>query len=974
MPASYNTYEKSTSVEWNGEMFVLTLRNEIGNLYTYSYSYDGVNWTNAVLPSNVPIQNPFCAKWLGDKFVLGGNIQINGSSTGNTSCLANVLNGTNRAALPGPAGNQIYDIETNAEYRNRIIFPRNTVLALGGVGADTTKIAYSTDQGITWTASTNSNTVFSVSANGAAWNGKLWAAVGTGAGNTLATSIDGGMFWISRGKTVFSASANAVEWSHAQNMFVAVGSGGNVVASSADGVYWLGRSANLFSSGNDVKWNGLIWVAAGVPVDANNKSLAYSYDGINWATPTQSNLFSTSAVKVAWNGSQWIAVGVDATNNMAFSQDGVNWNMANNSALTGVMRSVYADEENVVISTDSSFAILPQGSVGAQVVRSDVSCNAVFNIKSGYLFAGNAKVAITDSFATYANVSVSGISAVNALAWNTPRRGCTTIAPLTVACGSGNASLAYSADGIQWTAINNSIFTTRANKAVWNGRVWAAVGAGNYWVATSYDGLEWTGRNSALMTECYDIAWNGAAFVAVGEGSACMAASADGINWEAVSGAGAIFSTRASSIDWTGAAWIAYGSGTNTSAVSAAIDGKTGWAAAGLAITDASSALVLGSNVFSASSAQGSYPAANAFDGSFNATITEWYSGAGTYTSSTGAYAGSATTAYNGGGSSVAGEWIQLQVAASVVAKSVYLTFIVASGTAIPKQWTILGSNDGATWSLVSAFANSAATPPNNSWKYPFASFPVNLYSNTSAYSYYRAVFPQSYGQTYVAVADMNVFVDNANSKTLDVHLKPIMMKNAVLHPTQILSVDGVKLNIYQLTDLSCNVIANQYINGTYVKNVVYGASGSVITSNAYDGLRHVIGSAGGSLSYINNINSCGNFNIDTVYGSVALVSNLSAINSMCFNTNFLIFGGSGGSVITYGAIPYSSAFSAFSTNAGAIFTQVNGLASNSGYGMVVPQNTLYLRKSDKLSVVSAKSFNPAIVPETSISFVQYPV
>ena len=91
-----------------------------------------------------------------------------------------------------------------------------------------------------------------------------------------------------------------------------------------------------------------------------------------------------------------------------------------------------------------------------------------------------------DSFSTITDMSMN---TVHRFVMNTPNEAITTIQPLSIATGEGRNTLAYSHDGIYWTGLGKHIFTERANRAVWNGRLWVAVGKGQYWVATSYDGI-----------------------------------------------------------------------------------------------------------------------------------------------------------------------------------------------------------------------------------------------------------------------------------------------------------------------------------------------------------------------------------------------------------------------------------------------------------------------------------------------------
>ena len=324
---SYN-YEKALSLDWNGQVFILTVRNEIpAGISNYLYSYDGLNWSVGTDISYSPVlttKNPYNIKWTGTNYAMIGNIA---TSSGNT--LLTSYNGINYSPIPSNLNIPLYDIEANLEFPHTITFPRNMTLALGGISSDSTKIAYSVDEGITWTPAANSP--FSTTANNAVWNGKMWVAVGSG-GNTIATSSDGNT-WVGRGSYIFTSTGSAIAWSRDQALWVAGGSGTNSLAYSSDSVYWYGIGNSILSAVNDVQWNGNIWVAAGNPI-SGNKSLAYSYDGKSWSTPTQTNLFDGSGVKLTWNGSFWTALGysssANSSYNMATSTNGINWSMSVN--------------------------------------------------------------------------------------------------------------------------------------------------------------------------------------------------------------------------------------------------------------------------------------------------------------------------------------------------------------------------------------------------------------------------------------------------------------------------------------------------------------------------------------------------------------------------------------------------------------------------------------------------------------------
>jgi hypothetical protein len=467
------------------------------------------------------------------------------------------------------------------------------------------------------------------------------------------------------------------------------------------------------------------------------------------------------------------------------------------------------------------------------------------------------------------------------------------------------------------------------------------------------------------MTQGYDVAWNGFTFVAVGEGSNTMVSSVDGVHWKRVSNPP--FSTRASAVEWTGRAWIAYGSGTNTTAICHSLYGDV-WGPTtnrNLAINHGTSALSLGYTP-SSSSDDSTYVAANAFDGSFNATITVWKSGTGLYDAS-GVYTGATSTTYDISHNAT-GEWLQVDLSSATQVRYYYMVFQVSDTTAIPSSWLLLGSNDGTAWSSLDTFSYNTPSYPNNNWKYPFVALPLNLYSNTTSYQYYRVVFTESFGASQVSVADVDFFAADASSNSLDQRQKPVVLRDCVLHPTQLLSVDGSKLNVYQLTDLSGALIRNGYIHDSFVNNVVFGTGNGKITGSSFDGINHIVTSTSG-VSYLSNESAIQGLNFDTSYNNATLSASMTTVYSSCHNTHFSLFGGTGTNVITYNTLREGVTPTWYATNANSLFTTVYGVSSNSGYGMTVSPNALYLNEGEKLSLVTPKSYNSYIEPETSVTF-----
>lgn len=910
---SYNLYDKPTSIDWNGQHFILTVRNEItGNTFAYAYSVDGVTWATSPFYSNVTTQNPYTIKYLGDKFVAVGNLVA--SAVGNTTqnCLIDIVDGEFPVAFPTnlTTNTIMYDIEQNVEQSHRVVFPKTVVLSLGN------NIAYSIDQGHTWLSAANS--VFSDSANDAVWNGRGWVACGTGTANTIATSLDG-IHWLGRGNSVFSTTCNGIDWSPQQKKYVAVGSGTNIVATSMDGIYWRGTNTTLFSIGNDIKWNGVVWVAVGSNSPSVGNTIAYSYDAVSWQYASIS--FQTSGLRVYYDeeSSGWIAYGSDPSYNIATSADGINWTLSYSATATKLALN------------------MPRG------LFADPSLNLYPGIP--YPLYNTA-------------------SSINKYTHNHSDRGCAYIQPISIACGSGSCVLAYSMDGIQWSAINTSLFT-QCNKAIWNGILWVVVGEGEYWVATSPDGLNWTGRDSIKMTECYDIAWNGNCFVAVGiaGGNAALATSPDGITWTSVTSISTIFSTNIHAIEWTGKVWLAYGSGTNTTAISSSLDASvwTSTPVKNLCITDSSNILLSNITSTTASSVKdASGVAANAFDGS---TTTKWSSSSSPSNYDTsGNYIGT-TSATQG----ISGEWLQVQLTSSLSCANYYLVFSIADGSAIPQSWTFLGSNNGTDWTVLDTFAYGTNVPPNNSWKYPFVCLPLAIQPELiAAYSYYRIVFTKSFGEAYVSVAGLALFDGGASSHS-DIYIRPIVLKDLILHPTRILSIDGGAVpNIYRITDLSCNLIRSNIVhNGQYVNNIIYGLT-SQPSAIVFDGVHHVVASSVGEVSYLSNTASNTNLNFDTSMNGAAITGITGTIVAGCYNRKFILLGSSYGTLNEYVTPTF------YPNNLSSLFTTINGLASNSGYGFVVSPNTLCLGEDERLSVVTPKFYDAALSSGTSLSFNVY--
>jgi hypothetical protein len=457
------------------------------------------------------------------------------------------------------------------------------------------------------------------------------------------------------------------------------------------------------------------------------------------------------------------------------------------------------------------------------------------------------------------------------------------------------------------------------------------------------------------MTECYDIAWNGAYFVAVGIGAsgASLAVSSDGVAWSAVT-ISSIFTTRIHAVEWTGSVWLAYGSGTNTTAVSSSLDASV-WTPTpnpNLCVVDCSNIAANNTAAVSASSYQGADIPANAFDGSF--TSTKWSSAGSNYDAS-GNYIGSNAT------QGVSGEWLQIQLTSPASCSNYYVVVSISDASAIPKSWSLMGSNDASSWTTLDTFVYGGVSPLNNDWKYPFVCMPLDISAGfVSSYSYFRIVFTSSFGASNISIAELVLF--DAGSKQIGASVRPIVLKDLILHPTRNLSISGEVPNIYRITDLSCNLIRSGIIHGYYANNIIYGLT-SPPTTSTFDGINHIVFSASGEVSYLSNTASNTHLNFDNSMNGMAIYGLSGEIYAACHNRKFILAG-------SYYAVFNKYVQPRFyPNNLSSLFTSIKGLASNSGYGFVVSPNTIYLKNDERLSLVTPKFYDSALSSDTSISF-----
>ena len=131
---------------------------------------------------------------------------------------------------------------------------------------------------------------------------------------------------------------------------------------------------------------------------------------------------------------------------------------------------------------------------------------------------------------------------------------------------NSSATIGYSYDGNIWypSANGNSILSSTAMGLEYANGMWVAGGTGNYSLAYSYDGINWIGSGSATLfgtgAKAAYVTYKNSTWVAAaydGTSQAKIAYSSNGINWNLISDTTLDFFVTG--IDWNGTKWVAVG-------------------------------------------------------------------------------------------------------------------------------------------------------------------------------------------------------------------------------------------------------------------------------------------------------------------------------------------------------------------------------------------------------------------------------
>ena len=256
---------------------------------------------------------------------------------------------------------------------------------------------------------------------------------------------------------------------------------------------YISTATNQFTGqGNDIAYNGSLWVTAGSNVGSGSILKYSSSPSIAWSDATYPLSGAPSTMNtVRWNGSYWLAGGAGGVNTLLKSTDGMSWITANP---TPIMSSIYGLSWN-------GYSWV---AVGADPVISSIL----------YTDTNNTWNSGTNTFTT------SGASVVNnGRTW--------------VAVGKGIQPMKYSYDGAIWTDVIGPQVSTGTTVA-WNGNKFVAGGSnGNTsTIVYSYDGANWLYASTIGLTQqIQSVLWDGSKWSAINNTNGIQFLSLDGKYW-----------------------------------------------------------------------------------------------------------------------------------------------------------------------------------------------------------------------------------------------------------------------------------------------------------------------------------------------------------------------------------------------------------------------------------------------------------
>jgi hypothetical protein len=522
-----------TGLAYNGSRTVAVGN---GSTNTLAYSDDfGATWTglgHTLLPNNSNIHR---VEWHNNKFIVTG--------TNASGIILYSVDGVHWKSA-GSGGLTIARCSVLSNILPNIVrFTANGVISANYV---------SFNGGANWNQMFNDNINIGVyngkyAVFGAGENGNCYVAYDLMSAFKITTAITdasgvqdlkwNGEHWLMAGKGALLKSYDGFNWTPVATEFVSPG-------------YWV----------TGLDWHER-WIAS-VQTGATSYQIIYSSDGTTWSLAST----SVGGGPVKWTNNKWIAHVYDASyTKVALSQDGISWTTQTIGSYGPVLSMACDDNGTIVLGTypgsTSVEAILrsSDGTTWTAVGGTNQNWHHYGAIWDGlrfYFKTDNSANSIRQSIDAITWTSTGGNLPGKQLTWTNPHKGAFTVYQPTIACGT---HMAYSKDGIFYKSLGNSLFTSKAISAEWNGTLWIAGGQGaTNTLAYSYDGTTWTGLGNTIFTQqCNKVKWNGTMWVAVGEGTNTLAISINGTTWTGLGTS--IFDASGLAIAFNTSTWLAGG-------------------------------------------------------------------------------------------------------------------------------------------------------------------------------------------------------------------------------------------------------------------------------------------------------------------------------------------------------------------------------------------------------------------------------
>jgi hypothetical protein len=516
------------------------------------YSNDGFTW--------VPVAGIFtignAVFWTGSRFLAGG-----------TGKIATSTDGITWSSIGGIFTTDCYGFASNGEI----------TIAVGG---GTNQVAYSWDDGQTWTGEGNVlNGAGGSTGKCVCWTGsRFLAGIECPADPTIKYSYDG-FIWteVSPGGTYpFDSMCNSIA-QNGQTIIAVGGYNAEAFFSQSGGTYWNALPTTVLDSlGFSVIWTGSLYLIGAT----GSNTIAYSQNGAEWVGLGLS-VFDLSCRGIAFNGERpnritfpvnTVVIGGGITNIMAYSVDnGVKFNTLTSPFTTlcnglayGAAKYVGVGQGGCTLAYSyngkkwianglSIFSLVGRGVVYGSTVGRWVSVgngtNSIASSTDGITFTGQGTTIFTQG---------------NAVAFGNG---------YYVAGGqTGSNTIAFSASGTVFSGAGATVFTSACRAVAFSSTLNRFVlgGSGGSSLATSDNGTTFTAvsGSTSIFTTCTGIAYGNGIFLATGSGANVFASSVDGLTWTALGGS-SVFSSGGQEIAYVGnSKWIALGSGGNTYAIS----------------------------------------------------------------------------------------------------------------------------------------------------------------------------------------------------------------------------------------------------------------------------------------------------------------------------------------------------------------------------------------------------------------------